>query len=136
MIPPVLFPQLNCLCSSNLSRICRTFFTFNGCQSLHFQKRRPATAKHSISVHPALISHYKHHQNITMPPTEDKRKAARETIDILYEISSLLNTNLDRQSLSYCVSLIENGVNPDALATVLKDLRDRNGVATEPREKP
>jgi hypothetical protein len=25
-----------------------------------------------------------------MPPTEDKRKAARETIDILYEISSLL----------------------------------------------
>ncbi|KAI4735628.1 hypothetical protein E4T50_13876 [Aureobasidium sp. EXF-12298] len=74
-----------------------------------------------------------------MPPTEDKRKAARETIDILYEISSLLNTNLDRQSLSYCVSLIENGVNPDALAvslsTVIKDLRDRNGVATEPREK-
>ncbi|KAK6006480.1 hypothetical protein QM012_006890 [Aureobasidium pullulans] len=44
-----------------------------------------------------------------MPPTEDKRKAARETIDILYEISSLL--------------------------TVIKDLRDRNGVATEPREK-
>ncbi|THX43853.1 hypothetical protein D6D10_00863 [Aureobasidium pullulans] len=133
MIPPVLFPRLNCLCSSNLSRICRTFY---GCQSLHFQKRRPATAKHSISVHPALISHYKHHQNITMPPTEDKRKAARETIDILYEISSLLNTNLDRQSLSYCVSLIENGVNPDALATVIRDLRDRNGVATEPREKP
>jgi hypothetical protein len=25
-----------------------------------------------------------------MPPTEDKRKAARETIDVLYEISSLL----------------------------------------------
>lgn len=29
------------------------------------------------------------------------------------------NTNLDRQSLSYCVSLIENGVNPDALAVSL-----------------
>jgi len=26
------------------------------------------------------------------------------------------NTHLDRQSLSYCVSLIENGVNPEALA--------------------
>jgi len=26
------------------------------------------------------------------------------------------NTDLDRQSLSYCVSLIENGVNPEALA--------------------
>jgi hypothetical protein len=26
------------------------------------------------------------------------------------------NTSLDRHSLSYCVSLIENGVNPEALA--------------------
>lgn len=76
--------------------------TFNGCQSLHFQKRRPATAKHSISVHPALISHYKHHQNITMPPTEDKRKAARETIDILYEISSLLVSSMN--SYDHCLS--------------------------------
>ncbi|KAK5167987.1 uncharacterized protein LTR77_006554 [Saxophila tyrrhenica] len=66
---------------------------------------------------------------------EDKRKAARETIDILHEISTLLydsgqwmlttfkNTNLDRHTLSYCVSLIENGVNPEALANVVVDLR-------------
>jgi poly(3-hydroxybutyrate) depolymerase len=26
------------------------------------------------------------------------------------------NTQLDRQQLSYCVSLIENGANPEALA--------------------
>ncbi|KAK3069170.1 hypothetical protein LTR53_012704 [Teratosphaeriaceae sp. CCFEE 6253] len=52
-----------------------------------------------------------------MPAADDsKRKAARDTIAILHEISTLLNTNLDRQSLSYCVSLIENGVNPEALA--------------------
>jgi mitotic-spindle organizing protein 1 len=80
-----------------------------------------------------------------MPPTanpvvsdpEAKKRAARETIDILHEISTLLvrgllttqptesiepilimfqNTDRDRQSLSYCVSLIENGVNPEALA--------------------
>ncbi|KAK4894021.1 hypothetical protein LTR27_007605 [Elasticomyces elasticus] len=62
-----------------------------------------------------------------MPAADDsKRKAARETIDILHEISTLLNTNLDRQSLSYCVSLIENGVNPEALATVIKELRVQN----------
>ncbi|EPS31818.1 Mitotic-spindle organizing protein 1 [Penicillium oxalicum] len=60
-----------------------------------------------------------------MPPQDpvDKRQAAREVIDILQEISELLNTNLDRTELSLCVSLIENGVNPDALATVIKDLR-------------
>ncbi|KAF2171302.1 hypothetical protein M409DRAFT_18415 [Zasmidium cellare ATCC 36951] len=63
---------------------------------------------------------------------EDKRRAARETIDILFSISSLLNTQLDRQSLSYCVSLIENGVNPEALANAIKELRAQNermGVA-------
>jgi len=65
-----------------------------------------------------------------MPPADDnKRKAARETIDILYEISTLLNTHLDRQSLSYCVSLIENGVNPEALANVVRELRTRNEIA-------
>ncbi|KAF1356954.1 mitotic-spindle organizing protein associated with a ring of gamma-tubulin 1 [Delphinella strobiligena] len=61
-----------------------------------------------------------------MPPTDDKKKAARDTIDILHDISHLLNTNLDRQSLSYCVSLIENGVNPDALATVIKEIRAKS----------
>ncbi|KAJ9669389.1 hypothetical protein H2201_000256 [Coniosporium apollinis] len=62
-----------------------------------------------------------------MPPPEpekvDKRQAAREVIDILHEIATLLNTHLNRQQLSYCVSLIENGVNPEALANVIKELR-------------
>ncbi|RAH64925.1 mitotic-spindle organizing protein 1 [Aspergillus aculeatinus CBS 121060] len=74
-----------------------------------------------------------------MPPTQadDKRQAAREVIDILHEISTLLNTHLDRTELSLCVSLIENGVNPEALAVgffpeflrwaVIKDLRKEAG---------
>ncbi|KAE8366694.1 mitotic-spindle organizing gamma-tubulin ring associated-domain-containing protein [Aspergillus caelatus] len=52
---------------------------------------------------------------------DDKRQAAREVIDILHEISTLLNTALDRTDLSLCVSLIENGVNPDALADLRKE---------------
>ncbi|KAF2873414.1 mitotic-spindle organizing gamma-tubulin ring associated-domain-containing protein [Massariosphaeria phaeospora] len=55
---------------------------------------------------------------------EVKRKAAREVIDILHEIATLLNTHLDRQQLSYCVSLIENGANPEALANVIRKLRE------------
>jgi mitotic-spindle organizing protein 1 len=59
---------------------------------------------------------------------ETKEAAARDTIDsismlsqsnwvlVLYEISSLLNTGLDKHTLSLCVSLCENGVNPEALA--------------------
>ena len=61
---------------------------------------------------------------------------ARQVLDVFHEISTLLvsstkisvhsrsldltispqNTNLDRQTLSICISLIENGVNPEALA--------------------
>ncbi|KAI9713856.1 MAG: hypothetical protein M1820_000586 [Bogoriella megaspora] len=67
-----------------------------------------------------------------MPPADDsKRQAARETIDVLFEISTLLNTHLDRHSLSLCVSLIENGVNPEALADVIRDLRRQNENSTQ-----
>ncbi|KAF2717766.1 hypothetical protein K431DRAFT_200204, partial [Polychaeton citri CBS 116435] len=57
---------------------------------------------------------------------DSKRRAARDTIDILDEISTLLNTGLDRQTLIYCVSLIENGVKPEALANVIQELRLQN----------
>ena len=39
------------------------------------------------------------------------------------EISNLLNTGLDSESLSICVKLIEAGVNPEALAMVIKELQ-------------
>ncbi|KFX90100.1 hypothetical protein O988_08337 [Pseudogymnoascus sp. VKM F-3808] len=62
-----------------------------------------------------------------MPPADsplvEKRNAAREVVDILDEIATLLNTNLDRHTLSLCISMVENGVNPEALATVIKELR-------------
>lgn len=67
-----------------------------------------------------------------MPTKDSKREKAREVVDILEEISLLLvrwiywkseidakssqDTELDRSQLSLCVSLIENGVNPEALA--------------------
>ncbi|KAL1627975.1 hypothetical protein SLS56_006118 [Neofusicoccum ribis] len=68
-----------------------------------------------------------------MPPQEvDKRQAAREVIDILHEIATLLNTNLNRTQLSFCVSLIENGVNPEALANVIRELREQYPEPLEP----
>ncbi len=39
------------------------------------------------------------------------------------ELSDLLNTGLDAESLGLCVQLLEAGVNPEALATVVKTLR-------------
>ena len=39
------------------------------------------------------------------------------------EISDLLNTGLDEESLKVCVQLLEAGVNPEALAAVVRELR-------------
>lgn len=42
---------------------------------------------------------------------------------VLFDISQLLQTGLDRETLSVLVGLTESGVNPEALAAVIKELR-------------
>lgn len=84
---------------------------------------------------------------LEMPPPPERKQtqkqaAAKEAVDILQEISTILvsaqsvcideqlgltassttnpqNCHLDRQTLSLCISMIENGVNPEALAVRL-----------------
>ncbi|KAL8336445.1 hypothetical protein RB601_000315 [Gaeumannomyces tritici] len=66
-------------------------------------------------------------------PSEDRREkqaAAQSAVDILHEISTILNCHLDRRTLSVCVSMIENGVSPEALAAVVKELRKQGQEAT------
>ncbi|KAA1472801.1 hypothetical protein DENSPDRAFT_757918, partial [Dentipellis sp. KUC8613] len=58
----------------------------------------------------------------------DRISSAQQTLDILYEISQLLNTQLDKETLATCVGMIESGVNPEALAAVVQELR-RESVA-------
>ncbi|EIM80466.1 uncharacterized protein STEHIDRAFT_68139 [Stereum hirsutum FP-91666 SS1] len=53
----------------------------------------------------------------------DRISSAQQTLDILYEISQLLNTQLDKETLATCVGMIESGVNPEALAAVILELR-------------
>ncbi|XP_022195148.1 mitotic-spindle organizing protein 1 [Nilaparvata lugens] len=52
-----------------------------------------------------------------------KNNDARETFSAIMEISNLLNTGLDAETLTYCVRLCENGVHPEALATVIKEMK-------------
>ena len=42
---------------------------------------------------------------------------------MLWEISQLLNTGLDRESLFLSIQLLEQNVNPEALAAVIKELK-------------
>jgi len=48
---------------------------------------------------------------------------AKETLEIIFEISELLNCQLDRQTIAIIVSLVENGVHPVAIASVIKELK-------------
>lgn len=46
-----------------------------------------------------------------------------DTPGVLLEISRILNTGLDMETLSICVRLCEQGINPEALSSVIKELR-------------
>ena len=47
-----------------------------------------------------------------------------ENMEILHQISQLLNTGLDRESLERCVALISGGADPISLSAVLKTIMD------------
>jgi mitotic-spindle organizing protein 1 len=61
--------------------------------------------------------------------------AAKETFSLLQDISQLLNTGLDSESLAICVKLCENGVNPEALATVIRELRKQSEAIKREEEE-
>lgn len=53
----------------------------------------------------------------------------------LHEIATLLDTGLDRETISTIVSLCENGVNPEALAAVIKEMRREKAAADQVRAR-
>jgi mitotic-spindle organizing protein 1 len=55
--------------------------------------------------------------------SESTTNEAREALDCLHELSQLLNTGLDKKTLTACVRLLEAGVHPDALAQIVQVLR-------------
>ena len=56
-------------------------------------------------------------------------------MNVLHEMSTILDTGLDKETLSILVSLTEKGINPEALATVVEELR-REESATKGKPKP
>lgn len=61
---------------------------------------------------------------MSVPANKTERLSeAREAMKAVKEISQLLNTGLDDDTLKVCVQLLEAGVNPEALAAVVRELR-------------
>lgn len=61
------------------------------------------------------------------------KQEANEALDILYQISCTLGTSLSKETLSILAGLCEAGVNPEALAVVVRELR-REAQAIEAAE--
>ncbi|XP_034920028.1 mitotic-spindle organizing protein 1A [Populus alba] len=64
-------------------------------------------------------------------------KTARESLDLAFHMSNLLNTGLDRHTLSVLIALCDLGLNPEALAAVVKELRSESvSSSSAPIPKP
>ncbi|CAI0387796.1 unnamed protein product, partial [Linum tenue] len=50
-------------------------------------------------------------------------KTARESLELSFQMSNILDTGLDRHTLSVLIALCDLGLNPEALAAVVKELR-------------
>ncbi|XP_019093043.1 PREDICTED: mitotic-spindle organizing protein 1A [Camelina sativa] len=50
-------------------------------------------------------------------------ETARESLELVFRMSNILETGLDRHTLSVLIALCDIGLNPEALATLVKELR-------------
>nr|XP_043611032.1 mitotic-spindle organizing protein 1A-like [Erigeron canadensis] len=53
----------------------------------------------------------------------DAARTARESLELVFQMSNILDTGLDRHTLSVLIALCDQGLNPEALATVVKEFR-------------
>ncbi len=51
--------------------------------------------------------------------------ATAATVDVVFELATLLNTGLDRRTVQILMALIDAGIHPEALATVVNNLRSK-----------
>lgn len=65
----------------------------------------------------------KEHLSKEMAEAKETLESSIQIYVVLYEISQLLNCGIDQNVLSILISLCENGVNPEALAVVVKELK-------------
>nr|GEW77041.1 mitotic-spindle organizing protein 1A-like [Tanacetum cinerariifolium] len=60
---------------------------------------------------------------------QDAARTSRESLELVFQMSNILGTGLDRHTLSVLIALCDLGLNPEALAAVVKEFR-RNPPST------
>lgn len=57
------------------------------------------------------------------PVPSNQQSDQVNSLDVAFEINKILDCGLDKDTLSICIALLESGINPEALAVVIKKLR-------------
>jgi hypothetical protein len=60
--------------------------------------------------------------NLNSTGSADTRDAM-EALQVVEDISHLLNIGMDKETLTVCIRLIENGINPSTLAHGILDIK-------------
>ncbi|GFP87192.1 mitotic-spindle organizing protein 1 [Phtheirospermum japonicum] len=63
-------------------------------------------------------------------------QTARDSLDLVFHMSKILETGLDRHTISILITLSEMGLNPESLAAVVKELRRELPPASDPGAPP
>lgn len=82
-----------------------------------------ATRGHQDGPVTFIATRSRHCTSVNYRTMERSQQQAQDAVNTLYEVSQILDTGLDRQSLAICVSLIERGVSPKALAEIVSQLK-------------
>ncbi|KVH99843.1 Protein of unknown function DUF3743 [Cynara cardunculus var. scolymus] len=66
-------------------------------------------------------------------------RTARESLELVFQMSNILDLGLDRHTLSVLIALCDHGLNPEALAAVVKEFRKEppltSSTPTTPSDK-
>lgn len=60
-------------------------------------------------------------QTVEMDPAA--ARTARDSLELVFHMSNILDTGLDRHTLSVLIALCDLGFNPEVLTAVIKELR-------------
>ncbi|KAL8493722.1 hypothetical protein ACS0TY_024778 [Phlomoides rotata] len=61
-------------------------------------------------------------------------RTARDSLDLAFHMSNILESGLDRHTLSILIALCEMGINPESLAAVVKELSRESPPSSSSQE--
>ncbi|XP_047332991.1 mitotic-spindle organizing protein 1B-like [Impatiens glandulifera] len=63
---------------------------------------------------------------------QEAARTAKDSLDLAFHMSNILETGLDRHTLSILITLCELGLSPEALAAIVKELRGEPTSSSAP----